>query len=332
MGAVTEGMKTLVPALVLTLTFLCQGWGRHFLVHTKDSNLTDYFQYDEDYKSSCHAGCGGNYNCPRQCPQCRKGGYEAKRAFGSRVDGKRKKRAVNAVNINVIKRCYIYQHSATTTKKSSGTCFGPTNTVETKEGVKTIPELRIGDLIRTSSGNHHSDFTEFVGWLDRQKSSPSEMLQIFTSSNSPAVILSGSHLVFTGNTTKYAGDLVPGDTLLRWDGVQMEEQKISMIKTSVESGFWAPLTRSGTLLVNGFLMSSYASYPHTVSDIAMGPVKAMPMILLDDHESQHNDGLREVIRLMKGIGRFIGTRWEETSQKNLPINVASFSDLMKTEL
>ena len=91
------------------------------------------------------------------------------------------------------------------------------------------------------------------------------MLQLFTADNSPAVTLTASHVVFTTNSTMYAGDLVPGDTLLHWDGVQMEEQKISMIKTSMESGFWAPLTRSGTLLVNGFLMSSYSSYPHTVS-------------------------------------------------------------------
>merc|ERR1719233_2861107 len=56
------------------------------------------------------------------------------------------------------------------------------------------------------------------------------------------------------------------------------------------------------------------------------------MILLDDHESQHNDGLREVIRLMKGIGRFIGTRREESNHKKLAINVASFANLMKTEL
>jgi len=301
-------MKTLVPALILTLTFLCQGWGRHFLIHTKDSNLTDYFQYDADYKLGCNVPCGRDNDCGSSCPECRKGSYE---------------NGFDYLRCPRRNRCYR--------KKSGGTCFGPTNTVETKEGVKTIPELRIGDLIRTSSGNHHSDFTEFLGWLDRQKSSPAEMLQIFTSANSPAVILSASHLVFTGNTTKYAGDLVPGDTLLRWDGVQVEEQEISMIKTSMESGFWAPLTRSGTLLVNGFLMSSYASYPHTISDIAMGPVKAMPMILLDDHESQHNDGLREVVRLMKGIGRFMGTRREETIQKKIPINVASFSDLMKTE-
>jgi len=321
MGAVTEDMKTLVPALILTLSFVCQGWGRHFLVHTKDSNRTDDFQYDPDYYLSCNARCSSNYDCPAQCSQCRKGNWEA--SLNTRL-GKRKKRAVNGASAK--NRCYVIN-----SPKKSGTCFGPTNTVETKEGVKTIPELRIGDLIRTSSGNHHSDFTEFLGWLDRQKSSPAEMLQIFTSANSPAVVLSASHLVFTGNTTKYAGDLVPGDTLLRWDGVQVEEQEISMIKTNMESGFWAPLTRSGTLLVNGFLMSSYASYPHTISDIAMGSVKAMSMILLDDHESQHNDGLREVTRLMKGIGRFMGTRREETIQKKIPINVASFSDLMKTE-
>merc|ERR1712215_12149 len=330
MGTVTESMKTPVPALVLTLAFLCQGWGKHFLLDTKDSNLTD-LQYNEDYLSSCRGGCTQHYHCPRQCPQCRRGDEEYRRLKATDWEGKRrKKRAVNG--LTVVKRCYEkQQRRTTTTKKSGGTCFGPTNTVETKGGIKTLRELRIGDLVRTSSGDHHTDFTEFLGWLDRQKSSPAEMLQIFTSNNSPAVTLSGSHLVFTANTTKYAGDLVPGDTLLHWDGEQVKEQEISMIKKSMESGYWAPLTRSGTLLVNGYLMSCYASYPHTVSDIAMGPVKAMPMILLDDHESQHNDGLREVIRLMKGIGRFIGTRREEPNQKKLPINVARFSDLMKTE-
>ena len=64
----------------------------------------------------------------------------------------------------------------------------------------------------------------------------------------------------------------------------------------------------------------------------MAPVKAMPTILLDDEESQHNDGVRQTIRLMKGIGRFVGTRREERKDGNSHINVASFSALMKTEL
>ena len=93
------------------------------------------------------------------------------------------------------------------------------------------------------------------------------MLQLFTTDNTPAVTLSASHVVFTNNSTMYAGGLVPGDTLLHWDGVHIKELVITEIKTSQESGFWAPLTRSGTLLVNGFLMSCYASYPHKVSQM-----------------------------------------------------------------
>merc|ERR1719312_2449633 len=222
----------------------------------------------------------------------------------------RKKRAVNGNRVpRDAKKCYAIFSPPKTTKRSGGSCFGPTNTIETKEGIKTLCELRIGDLIRTSSGDHHTDFTEFLGWLDRQRSSPAEMLQIFTSDNYPAVTLSGSHLVFTTNTTKYAGDLVPGDTLLHWDGEQVKEQEISMIKTSMESGYWAPLTRSGTLLVDGFLMSCYASSPHEISEIFMAPIKAMSLTLLDDDDTQHKDGLRQSIKFLKSIGDLLGGRW-----------------------
>ena len=91
------------------------------------------------------------------------------------------------------------------------------------------------------------------------------MLQLFTSGNYPAITLTASHLVFTSNTTKYAGDLVPGDTLLQWDGLVMVELEISLIKSSMEAGYWAPLTRAGTLLINSVLVSCYASYPHVGS-------------------------------------------------------------------
>ena len=93
------------------------------------------------------------------------------------------------------------------------------------------------------------------------------MLKIFTSDDSPALTLSASHGVFTSNSTKYAGDLVPGDTLLHWNGVEMKEKEIVEIGTSLESGYWAPMTRDGTLLVNGFLMSCYASFQHQVRQI-----------------------------------------------------------------
>jgi len=217
--------------------------------------------------------------------------------------------------------------------KKKGGCFAPTSTVETREGVKTMDELLIGDEIRTSENNlDNTGFTEFLGWLDRQKSSPAKMLQLFAADNYPAVTLTASHVVFTTNSTKYAGDLVPGDTLLHWDGVKMEELEITEIKPSLESGFWAPLTRSGTLLVNGFLMSCYASYPHKVSDVAMAPIKAMPMILLDDQESQHKDGVRKTISFLKGMGQLFGARKDEGFSEKVPMNLGSFVNPLKYDL
>ena len=45
--------------------------------------------------------------------------------------------------------------------KKEKKCFAPTSTVETREGVKTIPELLIGDEIRTSADNlDTTGFTE----------------------------------------------------------------------------------------------------------------------------------------------------------------------------
>jgi len=196
-----------------------------------------------------------------------------------------------------------------------------------------MDELLIGDEIRTSENNlDNTGFTEFLGWLDRQKSSPAKMLQLFAADNYPAVTLTASHVVFTTNSTKYAGDLVPGDTLLHWDGVKMEELEITEIKPSLESGFWAPLTRSGTLLVNGFLMSCYASYPHKVSDVAMAPIKAMPMILLDDQESQHKDGVRKTISFLKGMGQLFGARKDEGFSEKVPMNLGSFVNPLKYDL
>jgi len=200
-----------------------------------------------------------------------------------------------------------------------GGCFAATSSVETREGFKEIPELRIGDEIRTSEKTHHTHFTEFLGWLDRQESSTVEMLQLFTSGKYPALTLSASHVVFTSNSTKYAGDLVPGDTLLHWDGREMVEREITEIRSSLEPGYWAPMTGEGTLLVNGFLMSCYASYPHQLSEMAYLPVKAMPRLLLDDKESQHMDGVRSVVKVLKHLGQWFGARRQVAKNDELSV-------------
>jgi hypothetical protein len=56
-----------------------------------------------------------------------------------------------------------------------------------------------------------------------------------------------------------------------------------------------------------------------LSDIAMKPVKAWPSILLNNEESQHKDGVRGVIKIIKKVGELLGTRKQKsTDHGHLP--------------
>ena len=60
-------------------------------------------------------------------------------------------------------------------------------------------------------------------------------------------------------------------------------------------------------LVDGILCSCYASYDHFWSEVAFWPVKFMPF-LLDDAQSQYEEGVRGVVTVIKYIGSMLGLR------------------------
>ena len=143
---------------------------------------------------------------------------------------------------------------------------------------------------------------QFLGWLDRSSSSFSVFLEVSTS-NSGSLTLSASHVIFRSSftfrctiepalkepifgvplvchppprlsktgalETVYAGQLNAGDKLvqMREGEVQLKAEEVVSVKEVLDSGHWAPLTSSGTLLVDGFLASSYASFPHDYSQV-----------------------------------------------------------------
>ena len=117
----------------------------------------------------------------------------------------------------------------------------------------------------------------------------------------------------------YAGQLAVGDQLVQLkDGGSediVQAVEVLLIKEVWDSGYWAPLTSSGTLLVDGFLASCYASFPHRPAQIVFAPVKMFPRQLLDDESSQHVDGVRGVVKAIKTIGELAGLRRNATDEK-----------------
>lgn len=210
-------------------------------------------------------------------------------------------------------------------------CLASTSKVETMSGIKYISELVLGDFVRTSSGGR-THFTEFLGWLQRQKSSTVEMVEISTTKGVSNLILTQNHIVFTTNTTKYADELQLGDYLVYWNGSQIVDERVTEMKKTSVVGSFTPLTRDGTLLVDGYLASDYASFSHQLSDLAMIPVKAMPKVLLDDEESQHKDGVRSVVKVLMNLGEMIGARERNLKDKDLSIAAKDLSIDMVTQL
>ena len=93
----------------------------------------------------------------------------------------------------------------------------------------------------------------------------------------------------------YAGQLAIGDQLVQLkDGGSediVQAVEILLIKEVWDSGYWAPLTSSGTLLVDGFLASCYASFPHDFSQVGQLMNFLLLTSLTSSNVSLHPGGL-----------------------------------------
>ena len=116
----------------------------------------------------------------------------------------------------------------------------------------------------------------------------------------------------------YAGQLAEGDRLLkmRANEERLVLEEVVAVEGELESGFWAPLTKEGTLLVDGFLASCYASFQHLPAQIAFAPVKMFSRQMLDDESSQNKDGVRRVVKTIKTLGEMVGLRRNVTKEND----------------
>ena len=124
-----------------------------------------------------------------------------------------------------------------------------------------------------------------------------------------------------GLESVFADQIEEGDRLVSWKG----EETVVGVEVAREKGIWTPLTMEGTLLVDGLLASSYASFPHHASELAYAPIKMFSRLLLDDEQSQHQDGCRQVVKLLKKMGTAAGFRERNQEKKENPTSGKSFS-------
>ena len=68
-------------------------------------------------------------------------------------------------------------------------------------------------------------------------------------------------------------------------------------------GAYVPLTKEGTIMVNGILASSYASFDHDIAHIGMTPIQWIPEIV--EWFFGEDNGLLTFVSISKEAARLI---------------------------
>lgn len=150
-------------------------------------------------------------------------------------------------------------------------CFPADAVVDANDGnYKKMKELRIGDKVADGKGG----LTDVIFFTHRERNSRNAFLK-FTTLSGKTLTVSPGHYVYTnGGILRAASSLKIGEGL---DLVGDVSSPITFIEDVRAIGLYNPQTTSGTLVVDGFKVSTYttAIHPDLAHRLLMAPVRLL---------------------------------------------------------
>lgn len=147
----------------------------------------------------------------------------------------------------------------------SGSCFGDDGIVT---NALTQQPMQMRDV-----GLHDRLVTTVPDdevWFMHSSSKPTDTTRLVTSTGS-AIELTPAHMIMTSTGMKQAGEVQVGDSLVKQTGELSEVVRKEAGKVSVT----APITMSGTIVVDGVVASCYAYGNHQVMHTALAPFRLL---------------------------------------------------------
>jgi len=172
-----------------------------------------------------------------------------------------------------VNRNDIANQMVTSAKNEPPKCFPSFAKIRTLHGFKAVSELSGSDRILSLQNTKHSgdsgyitnkklQTTDFLTYLHKNNMDNTVFLALYFD-NGCKLLISGEHLLFKEDHGKLkpvkADALRLGDHMwyVNENGGISAPQLVS-IKNETQLGYYAPLTESGTLIVDGFFVSCYA--------------------------------------------------------------------------
>lgn len=161
-------------------------------------------------------------------------------------------------------------------------CFPAQSTVITPYGPKAMRDVAVGDTVRVVTPEGRVEWSQTCGWLHRDPAQGAAYLKLTTSRRQ--LMVSASHLiaVVRGGKVEFipAGDVQVGMALLECEtnltNPSVWGNQVVKVETVLAEGVYAPLTVSGTIVVDGVAASCYAdTKTHRGAHAAMKPMRHM---------------------------------------------------------
>ena len=136
-------------------------------------------------------------------------------------------------------------------------CFSEDSTVEVfGKGTTAMKYLHVGDRVLVGAS---STYESIYGFAHMERAGRADFLTIQTKGNDKGpLVVTADHLVSVNGKFLPAKSIQIGD-VLQIGGEGNASAIVTKIKSGMKTGLYAPLTSSGTLLVNGVKASNYVS-------------------------------------------------------------------------
>lgn len=137
-------------------------------------------------------------------------------------------------------------------------CFSGMNTVLIHGTNDPIPlrQLKVGDYVQVGSDEYSQVYS--FGHYDHDKEATFVQIR-FEDNNDASLELSTQHLVFTSNhQLKTVSEVIVGDSLLG----DKQERVVQSVQRVIRRGVYAPLTKSGNIVVSGVIASNFVKMLH----------------------------------------------------------------------
>ncbi|CAF3716402.1 unnamed protein product [Rotaria socialis] len=188
-------------------------------------------------------------------------------------------------------------------------CFPGSSQLILEDGsFKALSAATIGDRVLVNKDNAYEPI---IGFIHAKREDLFEFLAIEVQSAgsnlTSTLLVSCNHLIFDFDSgdARFAGKFRVGDRVQMLHNDQILPGEVIKVKLTKQQGFYAPLTKSGTIVVNGVLASNYATVSnHALAHRVMGIYRWWISLFGASASSEHLPWLMEALMSVEKMIRW----------------------------